>query len=127
MRTLLASAGLALLLALAMETSVSAQEAPAWMKQTLPDQALKPLWDEYLAVMNPTGALDGKTKQLIALGVAAQIPCAYCVFAHTKAAKAAGATEAQIKEAIATAALIRFNSTVLNGSDGGSEWMPQRK
>jgi AhpD family alkylhydroperoxidase len=126
-RTLLTSAGLALLLALAMETSVSAQEAPAWMKQTLPDQALKPLWDEYLAVMNPTGALDGKTKQLIALGVAAQIPCAYCVFAHTKAAKAAGATDAQIKEAIATAALIRFNSTMLNGSDGGSEWTPQRK
>jgi AhpD family alkylhydroperoxidase len=97
------------------------------MKQTLPDQALKPLWDEYLAVMNPTGALDGKTKQLIALGVAAQIPCAYCVYAHTKAAKAAGATDAQIKEAIATAALVRFNSTMLNGSDGGLEWQPQRK
>ena len=63
MRTLLASAGLALLLALATEPSVSAQEAPAWMKQTLPDQALKPHWDEQRAVMNPTGALDGKTKQ----------------------------------------------------------------
>jgi AhpD family alkylhydroperoxidase len=97
------------------------------MKQTPPDQALKPLWDEYRAVMNPTGDLDGKTKQLIALGVAAQIPCAYCVYAHTKAAKAAGATDAQIKEAIATAALVRFNSTVLNGSDGGREWPPQRK
>ena len=127
MRTLLASAGLALLLALATEPSVSAQEAPAWMKQTLPDQALKPLWDEYQAVMNPAGALDGKTKQLIGLAVAAQIPCAYCVFAHTKAAKAAGATDAQIKEAIATAALVRFNSTMLNGSDGGAEWQPQRK
>ena len=126
MRTLLTSAGLALLLAVATETSVSAQEPPAWMKQTLPEQALKPLWEEYLAVMNPTGALDGKTKQLIALGVAAQIPCAYCVFAHTKAAKAAGVTDAQIKEAIATAALVRFNSTMLNGSDGGSEWTPQR-
>ena len=122
MRTLLASAGLALLLALATETSVSAQEAPAWMKQTLPDEALKPLWDEYLAIMNPKGALDGKTKQLIGLGVAAQIPCAYCVYAHTKFAKAAGATDAQIKEAIATAALVRFNSTMLNGSDGGREW-----
>lgn len=122
MRTLIASAGLGLLLALATEPSVSAQEAPAWMKQTLPDQALKPLWDEYRAVMNPTGALDGKTKQLIALGVAAQIPCAYCVAAHTKMAKAAGATDAQIKEAIATAALVRFNSTMLNGSDGGREW-----
>jgi AhpD family alkylhydroperoxidase len=105
-----------------MEPSVSAQEAPAWMKQTLPDQALKPLQDEFLAVMNPAGALDGKTKQLIGLGVAAQIPCAYCVYALTKGAKAAGATDAQIKEAIATAALVRFNSTMLNGSDGGREW-----
>ena len=121
MRTLLASAGLALLLALAAEPSVSAQEAPAWMKQTLPDQALKPLWDEYQAVMNSAGALDGKTKQLIGLAVAAQIPCAYCVYAHTKAAKAAGATDAQIKEAVATAALVRFNSTMLNGSDGGRD------
>ena len=118
MRTLRASAGLTLLLALATEPSVSAQEAPEWMKQTLPDQILKPHYDENLAVMNPAGALDGKTKQLIALGVAAQIPCAYCVYATTKAAKAAGATDAQIKEAIATAALVRFNSTMLNGSDG---------
>jgi AhpD family alkylhydroperoxidase len=127
MRALLASAGLALVLALAMEPSASAQDAPAWMKRTLPDQALKPLWDEYQAIMNPAGALDGKIKQLVALGVAAQIPCAYCVFAHTKAAKAAGATDAQIKEAVATAALVRFNSTMLNGSDGGTEWTPQRK
>ena len=127
MRTLLASAGLALLLALATEPNVNAQEAPEWMKQTLPDQTLKPHWDEQLAVMNPKGALDGKTKQLIGLAVAAQIPCAYCVFVHTKAAKAAGATDAQIKEAIATAALVRFNSTMLNGSDGGIEWTPQRK
>src|SRR6516164_11557732 len=121
MRTLLTSASLALLLALATEPSVIAQEAPEWMKQTLPDQALKPHWDEYLAVMNATGALDGKTKNLIGLAVAAQIPCEYCVFAHTKAAKAAGATDAQIKEAIATAALVRFNSTMLNGSDGGRD------
>jgi AhpD family alkylhydroperoxidase len=126
MRTLLASAGLALLLTLVTEPSVSAQEAPEWMKQTLPDQVLKPHYDENLAVMNPAGALDGKTKQLIALGVAAQIPCAYCVAAHTKMAKAAGATDAQIKEAIAAAALVRFNSTMLNGSDGGREWPPQR-
>ena len=121
MRILVASAGLVLLLALATEPSVSAQEAPAWMKQTLPDHALKPHWDEQLAVMNPTGALDGKTKHLIAVAVAAQIPCTYCVYGHTKLAKAAGATDAEIKEAIATAELVRFNSTMLNGSDGGRD------
>jgi AhpD family alkylhydroperoxidase len=122
MRIPLASIGLALLLAFATELSVSAQQAPEWMKRTIPDQALKPHLEETQAVMNAAGALDAKTKQLISLGVSAQIPCAYCVFAHTKAAKAAGATDAQIKEAIATAALVRFNSTMLNGSDGGREW-----
>ena len=91
------------------------------MKQTLPDQLLKLHWDEQQALMNPTGALDGKTKNLIGLAVAAQIPCSYCVYGHTKLAKAAGATDAQIKEAIATAALVRFNSTMLNGSDGGRD------
>jgi AhpD family alkylhydroperoxidase len=121
MSTLLKGVGLALLLALATQPSTSAQEAPAWMKQTLPDQALKPHWDEQRAVMNPAGALDGKTKNLIGLAVAAQIPCTYCVYGHTKLAKAAGATDAQIKEAIATAALVRFNSTMLNGSDGGKD------
>ena len=114
------TAALALLLALATEPSVSAQEPPAWMKQTLPEQVLKPLSDTYQAVLNP-GALDAKTKQLIGLGVAAQIPCAYCVYALTMGARAAGATDAQIKEAIATAALVRFRSTMLNGSDGGRD------
>jgi AhpD family alkylhydroperoxidase len=116
MRTLLASAGLALLLALATEPSASAQEPPDYLKQTVLEQALKPHWDEQLAIMNAKGALDAKTKQLIGLAVAAQIPCVYCVYGHTKLAKAAGATDAQIKEAIATAALVRFNSTVLQGS-----------
>ena len=116
MRTLLASTCLALLLALATEPSASGQEPPEYFKQNLSDQVLKPHWDEQLAVMNPKGALDGKTKQLIGLAVAAQIPCVYCVYGHTKLAKAAGATDAQIKEAIATAALVRFNSTMLQGS-----------
>ena len=40
----------------------------------------------------------------------------YIAFTVTKLLKALGATDAQIKEAIATAALIRFNSTVLQGS-----------
>jgi AhpD family alkylhydroperoxidase len=116
MRTLLASAGIALLLALATEPSASAQEPPDYFKQTIPEQILKPHWAEQLAVTNPKGALDGKTKQLIGLAVSAQIPCTYCVYGHTKLAKAAGATDDQIKEAIAMAALVRFNSTMLQGS-----------
>lgn len=116
MRSLLASASLALLLALATVPSLSAQEAPEFMKQIFPEQGLKPAWEEFQAVMNPKGALDGRTKELIGLGVAAQIPCEYCVYYHTKAAKADGATDAQIKEALASAALVRKWSTMLNGS-----------
>jgi AhpD family alkylhydroperoxidase len=48
--------------------------------------------------------------------VAAQIPCEYCIYAHTLKAKQAGATEAEIKEALAVAAMTRKWSTVLNGS-----------
>jgi AhpD family alkylhydroperoxidase len=69
-----------------------------------------------MAVFNPKGALDGKTKELIGLAVAAQIPCQYCVYAHTVGAKHAGATEDQIKEAIAASALVRKMSTELNGN-----------
>jgi AhpD family alkylhydroperoxidase len=65
--------------------------------------------------MFPDRHLDAKSKELVALGVAAQIPCEYCVYYHTKAAKADGATDEQIKEAIASAALVRKWSTMLNG------------
>jgi AhpD family alkylhydroperoxidase len=47
--------------------------------------------------------------------VAAQISCASCVYAHTKKARAAGATEGEIREAVATAATVRQWNAVLNG------------
>ena len=52
-----------------------------------------------------------------------QIPCAYCVYAHTAFAKAHGATDAEVQEAIAYAAEVRLWSTVLNGSQYDlAEW-----
>ena len=39
----------------------------------------------------------------------------YCVYVHDKNARAEGATEAEIREAVATAAHVRHWSTVLNG------------
>jgi AhpD family alkylhydroperoxidase len=59
--------------------------------------------------------LEAKTRELVSLGVAAQIPCQYCIYAHTKGARAAGATDAEIREAVAAAATVRHWSTVLNG------------
>jgi AhpD family alkylhydroperoxidase len=66
--------------------------------------------------MNPDTALDGKTKELIGLAVAAQIPCEYCVYFHTIAARQNGATEQEVKEALGMAAVTRMASTILNGS-----------
>lgn len=58
------------------------------------------------AVFAP-GALDAKTKQLIAVAVAHVTQCAYCIKGHTTAAAQAGATDAEIMEAIWVAAEIR--------------------
>jgi AhpD family alkylhydroperoxidase len=65
--------------------------------------------------MSDKTALNGKTKELIGLGVASQIPCHYCVLFHTEAARLNGATEHELQEAIFMAGFTRFGSTVLNG------------
>jgi len=66
--------------------------------------------------LNPSTALDNKTKQLIGLAVAAQIPCRFCVSFHTQAAKLNGASDEELKEAVAMAALTRELSTVIQGT-----------
>ena len=53
------------------------------------------------------GALDRKTKQLIAVAVAHVTQCPYCIEGHTKAALRRGATEEELMEAIWVAAEMR--------------------
>lgn len=64
---------------------------------------------------NPKGQIPPKYRELIALGVAAQIPCDYCAYAHTAFAKAYGATDVEVQEAISYGAEVRMWSTILNG------------
>jgi AhpD family alkylhydroperoxidase len=98
-------------------TPARADEAPAFIQNTFPEQAVDAAWQEYQAVfLDPDAALDVKTKELIALAISGQVPCDYCVFYHRRAAEAQGATEAEIREALASAALVRKWSTMLNGS-----------
>lgn len=58
------------------------------------------------AVFTP-GALDEKTKQLIAVAVAHTTQCPYCIDGHTKLASRKGATDEQIMEAVWVAAEMR--------------------
>jgi AhpD family alkylhydroperoxidase len=44
------------------------------------------------------GAISGKNKELIALGIAQITQCPWCVQAHTKKAAAAGASDEEIAE-----------------------------
>jgi len=53
------------------------------------------------------GALDTRTKQLIAVAVAHVTQCPWCIEGHVKAAKREGASSEQIMEAIWVAAEMR--------------------
>lgn len=80
------------------------------------DPALPGIWAQYKGLeMSTNTELDAKTKALISLAVAAQIPCSYCIYSDTLDARRAGATNGEIAEAVAMAGLTRNISTIFNG------------
>ncbi|TGP21709.1 MULTISPECIES: carboxymuconolactone decarboxylase family protein [unclassified Mesorhizobium] len=88
---------------------------PGFVKQ-FPKAGLPGAWAEIKAIeLSDKTALPPKVKSLISLAVAAQIPCNYCIWSDTKNAKRAGATDEEIQEAVAMAALTRHWSTIFNG------------
>jgi len=127
--TLFAAAGLATVLAgsaPAQQPDTSAASTYRDIEATLgfvpgffkafPEAGIAGAWGEFKSVqLSPTTALPGKVKELIGLAVASQIPCAYCVYFHTRMARANGATDEDVREAVAMAAVTRHWSTVLNG------------
>jgi AhpD family alkylhydroperoxidase len=89
--------------------------------RAFPEAGIAGAWAEMKNVqMSGTTALTPKTKELIGLAVAAQIPCSYCTYFHTKVAKAHGASDEEISEAVAMASIVRHWSTVLNGTQTDS-------
>lgn len=65
----------------------------------------------YSATMEP-GALDAKTKKLIALAVAFAIQEPYCIDSYSSACTDAGVTPEEMSEAVNVAAVIRGGGTV---------------
>lgn len=81
-----------------------------------PEASIPGAWTQFKSIaLNPKTALSGRLKELTGLAVASQIPCAYCVHFHTEAAKLHGATEQDIREAIAVASCTRHWSTYFHG------------
>jgi AhpD family alkylhydroperoxidase len=105
-----------LAVALLLANAAMGEEAPRFMKDTYPQRGVDAAFADMMAVQGEDAALPGKVRELIGLAVAAQVPCDYCVYYHTKAAKKFGASDAEIREAIALAAQTRKWSTVLNAS-----------
>jgi AhpD family alkylhydroperoxidase len=62
------------------------------------------------------GAVPARTKELIAIAVAMTTQCPYCIEIHTKKAKAAGCTEAEIAETVLVAAVLRAGAAVTHGT-----------
>jgi AhpD family alkylhydroperoxidase len=125
------SCALALAAALAVAAPASADDAaaeaayaemaaafgavPSFVRQ-MPTAAVPGAWAELRDLeLSDQTALSPKVKSLISLAVAAQIPCDYCIWADTNSARAAGATDEEIAEAVTMAALTRHWSTIFNG------------
>jgi AhpD family alkylhydroperoxidase len=56
-----------------------------------------------VGAQNGAGALDAKTRELIALAVAVTTRCDGCIASHANAARQAGVTEAELADALGTA------------------------
>ncbi|MDP1701168.1 MAG: carboxymuconolactone decarboxylase family protein [Aestuariivirga sp.] len=90
-------------------------KVPEFIKK-FPKAGIVGAWEEAKSLeFSDKTALPPKVKSLIAIAVAAQIPCEYCVYSDTLAAKQAGATDEEIAEAVGMAALTRHWSTVFHG------------
>lgn len=84
--------------------------------QAYPEHALSTAWENYKKLSGPGSSISTKNKELIQLAVASQIPCVYCVYFHKISAKANGATDEEIKEAVALGAETRQWSMITQGS-----------
>lgn len=88
---------------------------PTFMDQVA-DAAVVGLWQQTKVLnFSDDTALDPKTKTLISLAVGAQIPCQYCIWMDTNAARMFGASDQEIAEAVAIAGHTRNMSTIFYG------------
>jgi AhpD family alkylhydroperoxidase len=90
------------------------------MKKLKKFETLAPAaWQGFLAFDKAAladGAIPSKTKELIAIAVAMTTQCPYCIEIHSKNAKKAGCTEAEIAEAIMVAAALRAGGAITHGT-----------
>ena len=82
------------------------KEAPEVMKA----------FGELARAATSAGALDEKTKELIAIGISVAIRCDGCIGAHVAAALKAGATKQELIETIDVAVLMGGGPAIIYGT-----------
>jgi AhpD family alkylhydroperoxidase len=74
---------------------------------------LKHTWESLKSIMGP-GHLDPLTKELVYVAISITNNCEYCMASHTAAARAKGATDAQINELYAVVGLANMTNRLAN-------------
>jgi AhpD family alkylhydroperoxidase len=78
--------------------------------------ALAQKWWEFDKAVFEPGALDSKTKELMAITAAHITGCPWCINFHTRRAKRAGATEPEVAEAVYVAMALSAGAAYAHSS-----------
>ncbi|GAB6988664.1 carboxymuconolactone decarboxylase family protein [Paenibacillus pini] len=81
--------------------------------ETLPDVAAS--YHQFTGQCFEEGALDSKTKQLVALGISLFTNNEVCTFYHTQEARSKGATDSEIMETVAVAGAVGAGHALSQG------------
>ena len=73
-------------------------------------------WRNLNSIVGQDGAIPRKYRELIAIGVALTTQCPFCIEAHAKAAKVAGASREELVEATFVGAAIRAGGAATHGA-----------
>ena len=84
--------------------------------QSLAPEDFKAWLDLNNIVARDDGAVPKKYRELIAVAVACTTQCPYCIEAHAKGAKAAGATREELVETAFVAAALRAGGAATHGA-----------
>ncbi len=80
------------------------------------------LFNKWYGTALEPGALDAKTKKLIAFAVAHALQCAYCIDAFASSGAQDGLTPEQMTEAVHVAAAIRAGSSLVHNVQALNTW-----
>ena len=89
-------------------------KVPTFFK-AIPERSLAAEWELFKILQLNESPIPNKYRELIGVGIAAQMKCKYCSFYHSEIAKLFGATDEEIEDAVHFAKASAGWSTYLNG------------